>query len=248
MRGGTAIAGGFDGPRRQELGRLRREREQAGHRRAVDAVLVPERHPGVAQEIEPRDGRRPSEERLESIAVEVLHGGGEHGLLVEHVLSSSLLEQPGELRWREVTLGGPDARVVTTTRGSVHVQAARYLRQQNAVFAFLVIRQECLADDRPNRRIAVVGRDVENPMFDRIPLRRGDSVHRAGIIDSEEHDTPFRVRKSNQLAGKLFRVGGQHAPVPEANLLELGPPVLSRSELASNLLQCVEHRSTPTAG
>ena len=117
----TTVAGGLDGPRRQEVGRLGREREQASHRRAVHAILVSEGHPSVAQQVQPRNGRRPLEERLESIAVEVLHGGGEHRLLVEHVLAASLLEEPGEFRRRKIPLGGPDPRIVAPTEYSVHI-------------------------------------------------------------------------------------------------------------------------------
>ena len=54
---------------------------------------------------------------------------------------------------------------------------------------------------------STVGRYVEKPVFDRIPSLRGDSARGAGVIDTQEHDTPFCVRKCNQLAGKLFRVG-----------------------------------------
>ena len=217
----TSVARGFDGPRRQELGRLRREDEQASHRRAVQAVLIPEGHSGVAQKVEPGNRRQSPEERLESIAVKVPHGGGMHRLFVEHVLAAPLLEKPGKLRRREVPLGGPDPYVVTTTRCSVHIQSAWHLRQQNTVIAFFVVRQECLADDRANRRIAVVGRDIEKPVLDRIPFLRGNPARRARVIDTEEHNAPFGVRKRNQLAGKLLRVGGQHASVPETNLLEL---------------------------
>ena len=49
-------------------------------------------------------GERPKK-GLESVAVEVVDGGGEDGLLVEHVFASALLEQAGELRGREVAPG-----------------------------------------------------------------------------------------------------------------------------------------------
>ena len=94
-----------------------------------------------------------------------------------------------------------------------------------------------------SRRVAVVGRDIEKPVLDRIQSLRGNPARIARVIDAEEHDAPFSVRERNQLAGKLFGVGGQHAPVPEANLLELGSTVLTRSELVSDLLRGVEHRS-----
>ena len=126
----------------------------------------------------------------------------------------------------------------------MHIQSAWHLRQQNAAIAFFVIRQECLADNRANWRIAVVGRDIEKPVLDRIPSLQGNPARIARVIDAEEHDTPFSVCKRNQLAGKLFRVGGWHGPVPEANLLELGSSVFSRPELVSDLLRGVEHRST----
>ena len=125
----------------------------------------------------------------------------------------------------------------------MHIQAARHLRQQNTVIAFFVVRQECLADDRTNRRIAVVGRDIEKPVLDRIQSPRWNPARGARVIDTEEHDAPFCVRKCNQLAGKLFRVGRRHGPVPEANFLELGSSVFSRPELVSDLLRSVEHQS-----
>ena len=86
-----------------------------------------------------------------------------------------------------------------------------------------------------------MGRHIEKPVLDRIPSLRGNPARRARVIDAEEHDTPFSVCKRNQLAGKLLRVGGQHASVPETNLLEFGSSVLSRSELVSDLLQGVKH-------
>ena len=69
-------------------------------------------------------------------------------------------------------------------------------------------------------------------------------MRHTGVIDTEEHDAPFCIRKFNQLAGKLIRVGGQHAPVPEANFLERGSSGLCRTELVPDLLRGVEHRCT----
>ena len=148
-----AVARGLDGPGSEEVGRLRREYEQTGNGRSVHPVLVPERHPRVAQQVEPGDGRRPPEERLESVAVEVVHGGGRHGLLVEHVLPTPLLEQPGQLWSREITLGGPGPRVVAPVpaRRSVHVQPPGNHQQQDPVGDASVARQQRLADDRPDR-------------------------------------------------------------------------------------------------
>ena len=102
---------------------------------------------------------------------------------------------------------------------------------------FFVVRQKCLADDRPNRRIALVGREVEKPMFDR-PSLSGE-IPRAALESSTPRNTtpPFGVRKRNQLAGNLFGVGRQYAPVPDTNLVELGSSVLSRPELVPDPLR-----------
>ena len=68
-------------------------------------------------------------------------------------------------------------------------------------------------------------------------------MHPARIIDTQKDGTPFGIRERDQLAGKLFRVGGQHASIPEPHLLELGPSILPRPELIQNLLLGIEHRS-----
>jgi len=107
----TRIARRLDRTGGEELGGFRAEGQQAGDGGAVDAALVAERHAGVAEQVEPGDGGRASEEGLESVAVEVVDGGGQDGLLVEHVFASALLEQAGELRGREVALRGADAQV-----------------------------------------------------------------------------------------------------------------------------------------
>ena len=245
---GSAVARGLDGPGFEEVGRLRREDEQTGDGRAVRPVLVPERHPRVSQQVEPGDGRRPTEERLESIAAEVVHGSGRHGLLVEHVLAAPLLEQPGELWRREIALGGSDPRVVAPTRGSVHVQSSGHHHQQDPNIDASVTRQQHLADHWSDRRLAVVGRDVEKPVFGCIQAFRWNSEHPTRVIDAEEDGTSFGVRKRDQLASELFCVGGQHTSTPESHLLELGATVFARAELIQNLFLGIEHRITPLVG
>ena len=56
------------------------------------------------------DGRRSSEERFESVAVEIIHGRGKDGRFVEYVLAASLLEQSDEFRGPEVPFRGPEWR------------------------------------------------------------------------------------------------------------------------------------------
>ena len=245
---GPAVARGLDGPRFEELGRLRREDEQTGDGRAVHPVLVPERHPRVAQQIEPGDGRRPTEERFESIAVEVFHGGSRHGLLVENVLTAALLKQPGKFRGRQVSFGGSDSCVVTPTRGSVHIQSSGNHHQQNPIVDASVTREQRLADDRSDGRFAVVGRDVEKPVLGCIQALRRNPAYPTRVIDAKEDGTPFGVRKRDQLASEFFRIGGQHASIPESHLLELGATVFPRAELIENLLPGIEHPTTPLTG
>ena len=85
---GSPVAGGFDGAGGEEPGRLRSEDQQAGDGRPVHSVFVPVRHAGIPEQVEPGDGRRSAEERFEPVAVEVIHGRGEDGLFVEHVLAA----------------------------------------------------------------------------------------------------------------------------------------------------------------
>ena len=93
----TGVARRLNGAGGEALGGFGAEGQPAGDGGAVDAALVAERHAGVAEQVEPGDGRRASEEGLESVAVEVVDGGREDGLFVEHVRASALLEQAGEL-------------------------------------------------------------------------------------------------------------------------------------------------------
>ena len=76
---------------------------------------------------------------------------GEDGLFVEHVLAAPLLEEPGELRGREVPLGGPEPCIVPPPGGAMHVQSARNLHQKNTLVAPAIARKQCLADDWPDR-------------------------------------------------------------------------------------------------
>lgn len=95
---GSPVARGFDGTRGEGIRSIRPRRPEAGHGGAVYAVFVPEGHPSVPQQVEPRDGRRSSEERFEPVTVQGVHGCGEDGLLIEDVLAAPLLEEPDKLR------------------------------------------------------------------------------------------------------------------------------------------------------
>ena len=185
-----------------------------------------------------------AEERLESIAVEVVHGGGRHRLLVEYVLAAPLLEQSGKFRRHQVSFGGPDSYVVAPTRGSVHVQSPGNHRHQDPVIDTAVTREQHLADDRSDRRVAVVGCDVEKPVLCRIQTLVRNPAHPARIIDTKEDGTPCGVRERDELTSELFRIGRQHASIPETHLLELGATVLTRAKLIQNLLLGIEHPTT----
>ena len=103
--------------------------------------------------------------------------------------------------------------------------------------------EKCLADDRSNRRIAVMGCDVEHPVFDRIDSCWRDAAHHARIVNAEEHEAAFGIREGNQLTGQLLGVGGDYASIPEAHFLELGAAVFSGPELIQYLISALEHRS-----
>ncbi len=240
----SPVAGGFDRSGSEEIGRLSGEHQQAGHGGAVRAVLVAYGHPRVAQQVEPGNRRRPSEERLKSVAVEVSHGCGEHRLLVEHVLASSLLKEPGELRRGKVPFRGPDADVVAPARGAMDVEPARDLRQKNAPVFAACRRQQCLADDRPDRWIAVVRRDVEQPLLDHVQSVGRDAGHCSGIVDPEEDRAALGIRERHQLAGQVFGVGRGHPPLAQAQLLEFGAAILPGANLLEHLRGAVEHRLT----
>ena len=176
------------------------------------------------------------------MAVEVVDGGGQDGLLVEHVFASALLEQAGELGGREVAPGGADAQVVAPAGRAVHVDAARYLGQKHMPFVAGGRREEDLAQNRSNRRLAVVRGDVGDPALDRVEARRRDAGHGAGIVYAEEDGAAVGVREGNQLTREVLGVGGQDAAVAEAEGLELGQTVLSGAELVQNPISRVEHR------
>ena len=116
------------------------------------------------------------------------------------------------------------------------------MREKNSSIAFLVSRQECLADDQTDRWIAVVGCDAENQALDRIHSLRWNSVRHTGIANAEEDDTSLGIREPDQLSGELFDVNGCFALVVEVQGHELGLAVFSGSELVRDLFPGVEHR------
>ena len=95
----------------------------------------------------------------------ILDGWGDPGQVPERVRARIMVPVPGvELpRFR-----GHEPRVVTPSGRAMHVQSTRNLRHENTPIVSTVTREQCLAEDRSNRRIAVVGGDVEHPVFDRI--------------------------------------------------------------------------------
>ena len=123
----------------------------------------------------------------------------------------------------------------------MHIDAARYLGQKHVPFLAGGRREEDLAQNRSNRRLAVVRGDVGDPALDRVEARRRDAGHGAGIVDAEE-DGAGGVRERDQLAREVLGVGGQDAAVAETEGLELGQAVLSGAELVQNLVSRVEHR------
>ena len=243
-KGRAGVAGGLDGTGREKGGRLGPENEQAGNRGPVPPLFVSGRDAGVAEQIKPGDGRRAAKEGFEAVLVEVGDGRGEHGLFVEDVLTASLLEESGEFRGREVALRGTDPLVIAPARRAVHVEAAGNFRQEQVFVLSIVTGKHLLADDRPNRRFAVVRSDVENPVLDGIDLRGRNPLHNARVIDAEQHDAPLRVGERNQFAGQVFGVRRRHAPRPEADLLELGASIFSGPELVQYLFSTVEHDVT----
>ena len=71
-----------------------------------------------------------------------------------------------------------------------------------------------------------------------------DPRHGARIVNAEEHDATIGVRKCDQLAGKLLRVGGDHAAPGETHFLELRTAILPGTELIHHLVSIVEHGFT----
>ena len=116
------------------------------------------------------------------------------------------------------------------------------MREKNPSIAFLVSRQECLADDQTDRWIAVVGCDGEKPAFDRVQFLRWNPVRHTGIVNAEEDDPSLGIREPDQLSGELFDVSGNFALVVEAQGHELGLALFSGSELVQDPLPGVEHR------
>ena len=130
-------------------------------------------------------GERPKN-RFKAVAVEVVDGRHEHGLVVEHVLAAPFLEQPGQFGRREVALRGTDAHVVASTRRPVDVEPARNLGQEHMPVVSGRVGKQDLAQDRSNRRLAIVRGDVDDPALDRVDARRRNPRHGAGIRDPEE--------------------------------------------------------------
>ena len=76
-------------------------------------------------------------------------------------------------------------------------------------------REDDLAQNRSNRRLAVVRGDVDDPVLDRVEALRRDAGHGAGIVDAEEDGAAGGVREPNQLTREVLGVGGQDAAVAE---------------------------------
>ena len=122
------------------------------------------------------------------------------------------------------------------------VEPARHFRQQDAPFFAACGRQQRLADQRPDRRIAVVRRHVEQPLLDRVQSVRWHADHRSGVVHSQEDCAAFGIGERHQLAGQVLGVGGGHAPPAQPQLLELGAPVLAGANLFEHLRGGIEHR------
>ena len=178
------------------------------------------------------------------MAVQVVDGGREHGLLVEHVLAAPLPEQAGELGGREVAFRGADADVVAPLGRTVHEEPARHLGENHVPFAAVRCGEQGLAQHRSNRRLAVVGGDVGDPALDGVEARRRNAGDGAGIVDPEENGAAVSVRERDEHGGEVVGVGGQDAGVAETKRLELGQTVVSGAELVQNLGSRVEHRGS----
>ena len=104
------------------------------------------------------------------------------------------------------------------------------------------VREQILAQNRSDRRVAVVRGEVDDPVFDHIQALDRNPAHGAGVVDAKKHDAALGVGERHQLARELFGIGRRHASFPEADILELGAAVLAGAQLIQNLVSGVEHR------
>lgn len=124
----------------------------------------------------------------------------------------------------------------------MYVEAPRNVGQEHVAFVAGGGREQDLAENRANGRLAVVRGDVDDPALDRVEALRRNPVHGAGVIHSEEDGAADGIREGHEFGCEVFRIGGEHAAVAEKNRLELGAAVLSGPELVQNLISSVEHR------
>lgn len=64
-----------------------------------------------------------------------------------------------------------------------------------------------LAQDRSNRRLAVVGGDVGDLALDRVEARWRNAGGGAGIVDPEEDNADVAVRERDEHGGEVLDVG-----------------------------------------
>ena len=236
----AGVTGGFYGAGGQKIRRFGGEREQPCHRRAILALFVRRGDTGVAQQIQPRDGRRTAKECFETMLVEGRNAGCEHRSLVEDVLAAALLEQAHELRWREIALRAANALIVAPSGGAMHIEATRNLRK-NQVFARIAVSHYMLADDGADGRVAVLRGDVDKPSLHRVKALLGDAQRHTGIIHAEEQCAAIRVGERHHLAGHGFGVRCPHATARQPQLFELSAAVFACEKLALDLFGGVEH-------
>ena len=132
------------------------------------------------------------------------------GLLVEHVLASALLEQPGELRGRVI---------IAPTRRAVYIEAARNLGEQYVPFAAARGREKDLAENRANGRLAVVRGDVDGPALYHVEALRWNPLDGAGILHPEEDAAAHAIRERYEFGCEILGIGGEHARSPRRTAL-----------------------------
>ena len=240
---GSPIAGGFDPGAPQVLGRLLPEGQQAGYRGPVRSLLVAENHLRIAEEVQPGDLRRPAEESLKPVPVELACFGCEYRLLVEDVATAAVLEEAREFRGVEIALRGPDPQVIAPAGRPVDVNPSRHAGEQHMKVLAGGAAQNFVAQPRSNRRYAVVRGHVDKPgLHLPDPISR-KSRNLSGVIHSQHHGAAVGVREGDQFCGEIVGVRGRHTSRSEPDLLELGAAVLTRAALAEDLVGRVEHGS-----
>ena len=117
------------------------------------------------------------------------------------------------------------------------------------LFGSFSTRQQCFADDEADRWIAVVGRDIEQPVLDHIHLFPAGSRSTAPESSTPRNTAPpSAFANATSSPASSWVLGASTPRSPKRTSLNSERPVFASSELVQNLISSIEGQPTRLVG